>query len=356
MKKILHIVGNRPQFVKLAVLYKELGSAAGFTQEIIHTGQHSSYEMNGLFFKELEIPEPAVNFNLQHVSPNQFIGIAADALQEYFSKETNAIAFVYGDTNTTLAAAIAAKRVNMPLIHFEAGVRTGDNSMPEEINRLLTDRLSDIHYCCTQQNFNNLQAEGYGNSIPSAIVQTGDLMLDAFLQIEPGDLRHDLPAEYILCTIHRAANLQHPENLTNIIEALNELNKSITVVMPVHPHTQKKIAAYGLIPSFINLPPVGYPEMKRLLSGSKHVITDSGGTSREAYFMGKRSLIIMDKPFWPEIIAAGCALQTNAITADIISNTRALASLTPNFNTAIFGDGNAAKNIHRHLAEYFTIK
>lgn len=356
MKKILHIVGNRPQFVKLAVLYKELSNSPVFTQDIIHTGQHSDYEMNGLFFKELNIPEPVVNFNLQHVSPNQFIGLAADALQEYFLKEKNAVAFVYGDTNTTLAAAIAAKRVNMPLVHFEAGVRTGDNSMPEEINRLLTDRLADINYCCTQQNLSNLLAEGYGSSIPSAAVMTGDLMLDAFLQIEPGAIQHKLPAEYILCTIHRAANLQNKENLGNIIEGLNELNKKTMVVMPVHPHTGKKIESYGLSPLFTTIPPVGYREMKNLLLGCAYVITDSGGTSREAYFMKKRSLIIMDKPFWPEIIDAGCALQTNATVSAITSNALKIDSLTPNFDTAVFGDGNAAKNIHRHLTEYFSTK
>lgn len=353
MKKILHIVGNRPQFVKLAVLHKELSSSPVFSQAIIHTGQHSDYDMNGLFFKELNIPEPVVNFNLQHGSPNQFIGLAADALQDYFLKEKNAAAFVYGDTNTTLAAAIAAKRVNIPLIHFEAGVRTTDHSMPEEINRLLTDRLADINYCCTQQNVNNLLAEGYGSSIPSAAILTGDLMLDAFLQVEPGTLQHRLPGEYILCTIHRAANLQHEENLRNIIEGLNELNKKTAVVMPVHPHTRKKIGAYGLTPSFIAIPPVGYREMKKLLSGCSYVITDSGGTSREAYFMRKKSLVLMDKPFWPEIIETGCALQTDATISSITGNAVRINSLTPHFDTAVFGDGNAAKNIHRHLAEYF---
>ena len=352
MKKILHIVGNRPQFIKLAVLYKELSRSAEFSQAIIHTGQHFSYEMNELFFKELSIPEPVINFNLQHVSANQFIGIAADALQEYFLKESDAIVFVYGDTNTTLAAALAAKRVNIPLVHFEAGVRTGDNSMPEEINRVLTDRLADINYCCTQQNFDNLEAEGYGTALASTPLLTGDLMLDAFMQVEAGIVQHSLPQEYVLCTIHRAANLQQHQSLENIIDGLNELHKTIPVVLPVHPHTQKKISDYGLIIDFITLPPVGYPEMKKLLQGSSYVITDSGGTSREAYFMQKRSLIIMDKPFWPEIIEAGCSLQSD--TQDIVKNIQLLDSLRPDFNGKIFGDGNAAKSIHEHLAAFLT--
>ena len=336
--------------MKLAVLYKELESSS-FQQSIIHTGQHFSYEMNGLFFKELQIPEPVINFNLQHVSANQFIGLAADALQEYFARQKDAVAFVYGDTNTTLAAAIAAKRTHTPLIHFEAGVRTGDPSMPEEINRLLTDRLADINYCCTRNNFDQLIAEGYGSSIASTPLLTGDLMLDAFLQIEPGAVEKELPAEYVVCTIHRAGNLQNRERLNQVIQGLNALHQTVPVLMTVHPHTQKKIAEYGLETSFIALPPVGYPQMKKLLQGCSYVITDSGGTSREAYFMQKRSLILMDQPFWPEIIAAGCSLQTNANA--IVQQASLLADLTPDFSTAIFGDGHAARNIHRHLTEYF---
>lgn len=353
MKKILHIVGNRPQFIKLAVLFKELSTSANFEQSIVHTGQHFSYEMNELFFKELNIPAPEINFNIQSLSANQFIGTAADALQEYFAKETAAAVLVYGDTNTTLAAAIAAKRTALPLIHFEAGVRTNDNSMPEEINRLLTDRLADINYCCTQQNLDNLLAEGYGTSISSTPFYTGDLMLDAFLQIETGKLEHHIPAEYILCTIHRAANLQKKENLAGIVEGLNALHKNIPVVMPVHPHTKKKLDEYDLQASFIQLPPVGYPQMKKLLEGCRYVITDSGGTSREAYFMQKKSLIIMDKPFWPEIIDAGSALQTNAGSADIINNAEKLSSLKAEPDSSIFGNGNAAKLIHQHLEAYF---
>jgi len=348
LRKILHIVGNRPQFIKLAVLHKEL-KKDDMQQAIIHTGQHFSYQMNELFFEELAIPSPDINFNIQHTSANQFIGMAADALQHHFTKEENATAFVYGDTNTTVAAAIAAKRTNTPLLHFEAGVRTGDNSMPEEINRILTDRLADINYCCTQKNLDNLLAEGYSSSIQCKTILTGDLMLDAFLKIAPGNLHQSLPAQFALCTIHRAANLANRNNLQNIIEGLNELHEQTAVVMPIHPHTYKKIEDYGLPIKFIALPPVGYPEMKRLLMDAAFVITDSGGTSREAYFSRKASLIIMEKPFWPEIIKAGCALQTNANSTSILENVRQLYYLQTNFDSAIFGDGNAAAVICANL-------
>jgi len=324
------------------VLHQYLSLHSDVQQSIIHTGQHYSYSMNELFFEELSIPTPDINFNIQHSSPNGFIGLAADALQQFFVKEQNAAAFVYGDTNSTLAAALAATRTHTPLLHFEAGVRTGDNSMPEEINRLLTDRLANINFCCTQNNLNNLLAEGYGSSIPCKTILSGDLMLDAFLKIAPGKISTQLPDEFILCTIHRAANLSDKNNLAHIIDALNQLHQQTAVVMPIHPHTQKKIESYGLAIEFIALPPVGYPQMKSLLQRAVFVITDSGGTSREAYFSNKPSLIIMNKPFWPEIIEAGCALQSIAHKNEILKNVQLLNNLPLHFNSAIFGNGNAA--------------
>ncbi len=353
MKKIIHVVGNRPQFIKLAVLHKAMHSTQAFTQEILHTGQHFTYEMNELFFNQLHIPPPDVNFQIQHTSPNQFIGLAADAIQEKISKEKDAVLMLYGDTNSTLAGALAAQRSNVPIVHVEAGVRTTDKSMPEEINRVLTDRLAAVNYCCTQQNLQQLKAEGFGKSIPCETVFTGDLMLDAFLQIPPATAPINLPNNYILCTIHRAASLEDRQKLSNIIQALNDLHVEIPVLMPMHPHTQKKIAAYHLNTDFIVLPPVGYPEMKQLMAKASLLITDSGGASREAYFMKKLCVVIMDSPFWPEIMEAGCSLRADADTSIIKAVIKSTVLLQPDFESAIFGNGTAAKNITDHLLSYF---
>ncbi len=352
MRKIIHIVGNRPQFVKLAVLYSELAINKNIKQEIIHTGQHFSYDMSDLFFAELKIPAPTLNFNIQDSSANLFIGKATDALAKYFAANKNSVILVYGDTNTTLAAAIAAKRSSLPLIHFEAGVRTYDNSMPEEINRILTDRLADVNYCCTEQNMLTMEAEGYGKSIGSQVLYTGDLMLDAFKKINNAPKNIIELKDYIACTIHRSANLNNAENLASIINSLNELDKSNPVVMPMHPHTQKKISEYGLLPSFTVLPPLGYPSMKTLLANCNCVITDSGGTSREAYFSHKKSLIIMDKPFWPEIIEANCSKNSIINQNSIIKDFMALENLQPDFEGNIFGMGNASEKIHEHLISF----
>ncbi len=352
MKKILHIVGNRPQFIKLAVLYKELVKEKKIIQKIIHTGQHYSANMSDIFFSELNIPLPDVNFNIQNSSPHIFIGNAAEALYNYFLDEKDAVVFTYGDTNTTLAAAVAAKRCGLRLVHFEAGVRTYDNSMPEETNRVLTDRLADVNYCCTQRNFQTMKGEGYGGTIGSELVLTGDLMLDAFLQIEPSGKNITNHKKYIVCTIHREGNLLNKQHLTDIVAALNKIHTSTPVITPIHPHTNKRLVEYGLMPTFDLLEPLGYADMKTLLMGAEYVITDSGGTSREAYFLQKKSLVVMDSPFWPEIMEVGCSIQTSADSTLILENLRKLHLLKSDFSTAIFGTGTAAENIRKHLTVY----
>ncbi len=352
MKTILHIVGNRPQFIKLAVLHNELAKDSNIIQKIIHTGQHYSANMSDLFFSELQIPLPDMNFNIHNSSPHLFIGQAAASLHNYFLTEKNAVVFTYGDTNTTLAAAMAAKRCSLRLLHFEAGVRTYDNSMPEETNRIITDRLANVNYCCTEKNLETMKLEGYGKSISNDLIKTGDLMLDAFLKIPPSDEKITFTRKYIVCTIHREANLISKEKLSNIVTALNSLHDEIEVVLPLHPHTQKRMKEYGLKTHFTTLPPLGYPAMKNLLSNAEYIITDSGGTSREAYFLQKKSLVIMDAPFWPEIIAANCALQSAAITSDILSNFNKLADLQGDFSSHIFGEGKAAEKIRKHLTVY----
>jgi UDP-GlcNAc3NAcA epimerase len=350
LKDILHIVGNRPQFIKLAVLYQELKNSGAVSQKIIHTGQHSSVEMSGIFFSQLNIPEPDIILQPLNTShPDAFIAEVTMALQEYFSLQSESIAFVYGDTNTTIAAAIAARRTATPLFHFEAGIRTGDDSMPEEINRLVTDRLADTNYCCTHQNYQTMLDEGYGSVISSHVVQTGDLMYDAFLKVPFSENKNVAEKNYVACTIHRVANILSKEKLSAIVEALNIIHKEIAIIMPLHPHTQKRISEYALQPAFTILAPIGYPEMKTLLAEASYVVTDSGGAAREAFFCGKKSVVVMDKPFWPEIIDASCSISSTAETNQILKNFNQLPSLASNFQSPIFGSGNAAQLIAKDI-------
>lgn len=346
------MVGNRPQFIKLAVLFNEIAANSYIEQTIVHSGQHYSYNMSELFFKELQIPAADINFNINALSRDKFINDAADKFKIYFKENRDAAVLVYGDTNTTLAAAMAANKSGLPLLHFEAGVRTYDNKMPEEQNRVQTDKISDVNYCCTAKNYETMQQEGYGTSKKNELILTGDLMLDAFLKIEPGrnlPLHHN---EYVLCTIHREANLSNQDNLRNIIDALNEIHSLLTVMLPMHPHTKKRIEEYGFVPNFEMLSPLGYPEMKHLLINAKAVITDSGGMSREAYFAQKKSVIVMDEVFWPEILEKHCSVKSTANKEEIVKSFYKLQDMDADFTTGIFGTGDAAGNILRHLNEY----
>ncbi|MFV0605525.1 MAG: UDP-N-acetylglucosamine 2-epimerase, partial [Niabella sp.] len=269
----------------------------------------------------------------------------SNALQPLFRQYSGAIVFTYGDTNTTLAAAMAAKRAGMVLHHFEGGIRTGDLSMPEEMNRIITDRLADVNYCCTALNYNTLKNEGYGAGISGKTFLTGDLMFDAFLKTKP-IIPHLNEKEYIACTIHRAANIGNAKTLLAIVNALNYIHKQIPVLVPLHPHTKKRLKDYDIQPKFNVLPPLGYKEMKGFLQNSNSVITDSGGVSREAYFSSKKSLIISPVLFWPEIGLENCSLSALPQTDIIIERYNQLQVLSSNFSNHLFGKGNAAEKIH----------
>lgn len=327
------------------MLHKEIAHSECFPQKIIHTGQHQSIQMNDIFFNELEIPRPDIQLNCSNYHPDGFIAEVSQQLQQYFSFYKDSIAFVYGDTNTTLAAAIASSRAGIPLFHFEAGIRTGDQSMPEEINRILTDRLAETNYCCTKNNYSKMIAEGHGSSIQSRVLLSGDLMYDAFLQIQNEKEILDIEPDYIVATVHRIANILSAENLSAIISALNKIHKKISVFMPLHPHTEKRIREFGVKPDFKILEPMGYLQMQKLLKGCSYVITDSGGVAREAFFSRKKSLIVMDKPFWPEIIDVGCSISVSSNALAIEHAFYELPKLNADFNSPIFGDGTAAKFI-----------
>ncbi len=347
---IIHFVGNRPQFIKLAVLYDAIRRLTSFNQVVVHTGQHSSALMSDIFFNQLTIPDPDFHFETEASNADEFIGKTANRIESLLAERSDDCrVLVYGDTNSTLAAALAARRSGKQLLHFESGVRTADKSMPEEINRLLTDRLADVHYCCTQRNEANLIAEGYGKAIPAEVLWTGDLMLDAFMRIPMTENNVTSSEDYIACTIHRAGNITRRDHLTEIVAALNEIHKRMEVILPLHPHTRKRLEEFELQLNCTLIDPLGYPAMKRFLSDAAFVITDSGGACREAFFSGKKSLIIMEHPFWPEIVDAGAALYCGPDRSTILNHFSELDGLSFAEDKRIFGDGNAAEKIANHL-------
>ena len=348
--KIIHVVGNRPQFIKLAMLYPAIKKHTSLAQSVIHTGQHSSAVMSDIFFESLALPSPDFQLNIREITADGFIGQAATKIFEILTKSSERnLVVVYGDTNSTLAAAIAATRSNKRLLHFESGVRTMDRNMPEEINRVLTDRLSNTLYCCTELNKRHLIEEGFGDAIPAEVIVSGDLMLDAFLKIHPKKQTGISTQNYIACTIHRAGNITDKKHLQHIASAINKIHRQSQVVIPLHPHTSKRLHEFGIELNCTHIKPLGYPEMKQFISDADYVITDSGGVSREAFFANKKSLILMDSPFWPEIVTVNAALNCGPDEKEILNKFHQLPSLPADFGLNIFGDGNAAKKIAVHL-------
>lgn len=347
---IAHIVGNRPQFIKLSLLHRAWQHRNGQPARIIHTGQHFSDNMSGIFFREFGIPAPNHQLHVHSLSHGEMIGQMLAGLDKILSAERPAAVIVYGDTNTTLAGALAAKKRNIPLMHVEAGIRTGKEDMPEESNRYISDRLADQNFACTYLGSEHLLKEGRP---ASQVHNTGDLMLDAALlfadraressSLVPGLFRKGQP--FVLASVHRAENTDDPQALSCILQALHTIHADLPVVLPVHPRTRQVIDKYKLPLELISIPPIGYLDMLALVQAASYVVTDSGGLSREAFFFRKPSVIVMENPFWPEIFAHGPSLAAKAETQAILDGFQAVSAGTRPFDTDVFGNGQAAGKI-----------
>ncbi|HWJ25074.1 MAG TPA: UDP-N-acetylglucosamine 2-epimerase (non-hydrolyzing) [Flavisolibacter sp.] len=361
--KILYIVGNRPQFVKLAVLHHHIKQYPFIKETVIHTGQHFTEEMSDVFFEELLIDLPIIDLEVNSLSHVAMLGKFLEMLEPAILQEHPDLIIVFGDTNTTLAGALAGKKLQIPVVHIESGIRTFEEHMPEESNRYITDRVSSLNFCCTQLGVENLKKEGYNSGmIDTKVILSGDIMLDAYYYFQnqfsnKSDLfdAHSLEkGDYIICTIHRRQNIDDPDTLKNIIFALNEINKQCKIIFPIHPNTRKKLLKYGLQVDFKLISPLGYLDMQNVLQHCKYVITDSGGLQREAFFANKPVLILMEKPFWPEVIESGNALCCSAVHSEILSTFQQLKMKKKDNDISVFGRGNAAEIITRELISRFS--
>jgi UDP-N-acetylglucosamine 2-epimerase len=309
--KILTVVGARPQFIKLAPLSKILREN-GINEIIVHTGQHYDENMNDLFFKELEIPEPDYNLGIGSGNHGEQTGKMLIEIEKIMLKENPDLVIVYGDTNSTLAGALAASKLHIKLAHVEAGLRSFNKRMPEEINRVLTDHVSDILFCPTQTAVENLKNEG----ITKGVYLVGDVMFDALLHFSKiSDTKSNIlerlnikPKEYYLATIHRAENTDNYERLKNILIAFSKMNE--IVVFPIHPRTRKMINYYGLGDLLENdnvkvIDPVGYLDMLKLEKNAKAILTDSGGVQKEAFWLKVPCITLRDETEWIETVNLG---------------------------------------------------
>ena len=345
MKKIVTIVGARPQFIKAAVMSRTIALKAEFEEVIIHTGQHYDSNMSALFFDELAIPKPKYHLDINDLSHGAMTGHMLMALEEILKLEKPDAVLVYGDTNSTLAGALAAKKLHIKLIHVEAGLRSFNMKMPEEINRIVTDRIADLLLCPTPEAVKNLEKEGL-DAGDAKIVLSGDIMKESVtmfsaLASQRSNLLTTLKLSgegFILATLHRQENTDDENRLKSIMQALEKLSKTSRVVMPLHPRTRKRLEALDLKVAITFIEPVGYLDMLALLKNCKMVITDSGGLQKEAFFCKKHCIIVRDETEWVELVSHGIARIAGADGNEILRAYKMFEQSHSDFSLNLYGN------------------
>lgn len=382
--KIVTVIGARPQFIKAAAVSRAIAEQNATTRDprstiqeiIVHTGQHFDANMSDIFFEEMQIPRPNYHLEINSMGHGAMTGRMLEKIEEVLLQEKPDYVMVYGDTNSTLAGALAAKKLHIKVVHVEAGLRSFNMRMPEEINRILTDRISDILCCPTDTAVQNLSNEGFkipSNTQPNInnplVINTGDVMQDAALYYSKFSAKKSTiidtlelkGKEFVLCTIHRAENTDDERNLRNIFEALLKISTDIQVVLPLHPRTQKIIdtTLYDLRSTIHDKlkisSPVGYFDMIELLKHTKVVMTDSGGLQKEAYFFKKPCITLRDETEWVELIQAGFNQLAGADMNRII-NTLSNLSTSSFSDSNLYGSGQASCEIVNTMLSDLEIK
>jgi UDP-GlcNAc3NAcA epimerase len=369
-KRILTVIGARPQIIKAAALSRAIQAqfASQLEEILVHTGQHYDENMSAVFFEELGIPLPHYNLAVGSGSHGHMTAAMLSGIEDILIKEQPSAVVIYGDTNSTIAAALAAAKIHIPVVHIEAGLRSFHKAMPEEINRIAADHMSTLLFVPTKAGMANLAKEGFDLEVQGkATIDTphvyhcGDIMYDnslyfAALSKEKSLLLRQLeltPEQYILCTIHRDSNTDDPIALQGIFEALLTLidQTGLSVVLPIHPRTKNKIetllsvAFQERIAAQDKLQitaPAGFLDMIALEQNARLIVTDSGGVQKEAYFFAKPCVILREQTEWVEVVEAGAAILTGANQEKILDAATELLSRTIQTRSDIFGDGYAA--------------
>jgi UDP-GlcNAc3NAcA epimerase len=352
--KVFTVVGARPQFIKASVVSRAIAGTQDIDEVILHTGQHFDSNMSEIFFDQLEIPRPDIRLDIHGKNHGEMTGRMLIEIEQALMSHRPDRVLVYGDTNSTLAGALAAAKLHIPVAHVEAGLRSFDMHMPEEINRILTDHVSYLLFCPTPTAMKNLQNEGFGNKTVQCL-QVGDVMQDAAFMFArkatPPNLPNALPATFILATLHRAENTDDPGRLASIVEALNHIHQELApVVLPVHPRTRQLIARRGLELNVDVIDPVGYLEMIWLIRHSQLVMTDSGGLQKEAFFFGKACVTLRDQTEWVELIEAGANELVGADREKIIAAARTHFGREVSDTEQLYGGGHASAAIVKELS------
>lgn len=353
--KILTILGARPQFIKAGSVSREISKYDNIDEVIVHTGQHYDTNMSDIFFDEMKIPKPDYFLGIGGKSHGAMTGQMIERIEEVCLKEKPDWVMVYGDTNSTLAGAIVASKLKIKLAHIEAGLRSFNMNMPEEVNRILTDRVSQILFCPTDTAILNLKNESYEN-LDCKIVKSGDVMQDGAMFYKDLAVKSSfsIKNDFILCTIHRAENTDDEQRLRDIFEALEEISKGTQIILPLHPRTKKILENLNLnIENLTIVDPVGYLEMVWLIKNCSLVMTDSGGLQKEAYFFEKQCITLRDETEWIELVE-------NEVNTLVGANKKKILEAFKNnsiFNKEkssldLYGGGKASKNIINELIAY----
>ncbi|PLV59879.1 non-hydrolyzing UDP-N-acetylglucosamine 2-epimerase [Thermotoga sp. KOL6] len=343
--KVVSLVGARPQIIKEAILHKKF-KERGIEEILVHSGQHYDYNMSDVFFEILEIRKPTYNLNVGSGTHGEMTGKIMIRFERILTMEKPDLVLVYGDTNTTLAGAIVAAKLKIPVAHVEAGIRQHPKSMPEEINRVVTDHVSQLLFCPSRLAVENLKKEG----IESGVYFVGDVMYDLFLKMEnmfKYETFKKLNLEengFILVTLHRDFNVDNPKKLKKILLQLERLTKIKKIVFPIHPRTKKRIKEFGFerfLERMEIIDPVDYLNLMGLLKKCWRVITDSGGLQKEAYYAGKKAIVVMPDTGWRELIELGWNRLANEENLFEVT----IDDYEVEYPTGVYGDGNASEKI-----------
>lgn len=349
--KLLTIIGARPQFIKAGTLSRYILQQEGIEEVLVHTGQHYDDKMSDIFFEELEIPKPHYNLNIGGLSHGAMTGQMIEKLEPILINEAPDFIILYGDTNSTLAGAIAASKLNIKIAHIEAGLRSNNMQMPEEVNRIIADRVSDYLFCPTQTAVTNLKNESF-EAFNKKILNVGDIMYEGSLfysklKRKPYEV---VNIPFILATLHRAENTDSKEKLQSILTALDHIAKSKEVILPIHPRTKSKIEQFNLEFHHIHfINPVGYLEMNWLLEYCDFVMTDSGGLQKEAYFFKKPCITLREETEWIELIENKVNKLVGHDNSKIIETSNLDWVDYTAFQKMLYGKGNTSEMIIKAL-------
>ncbi|AZJ32468.1 UDP-GlcNAc3NAcA epimerase [Tenacibaculum mesophilum] len=356
--KILTILGARPQFIKAGSVSREILKHDTIQEIIIHTGQHYDKNMSDVFFDEMKIPKPDYFLGIGGKTHAVMTGQMMEKIEEIALEEAPDWILVYGDTNSTLAGAIVASKLHIKLAHIEAGLRSFNMKMPEEVNRILTDRVSNLLLCPTNTAVHNLKEEGYDN-IDCKIVNTGDVMQDGaiFYKQFARKPKIDIKKNFILSTIHRAENTNDLYRLKNIFEAIEIIAKESQVILPLHPRTKKVLKENNidLSTNITIIDPIGYLEMVWLINNCKLVMTDSGGLQKEAFFFEKPCVTLRDDTEWAGLVENKANILVGANKEAILDGYKTMKNANIDFSLNLFGGGKASEKIIREIKSYENI-